>query len=117
MRWPHQSWREMHQSWMFRIQSKYVFVQVSGTKRTSPFSTAAIAGSASGWIFTNHCVERYGSMIGVAALAVAEVVDVGLGLDEPPLLLEPRDHALARLEAVQARELPGLRRHLPVCRR
>ena len=63
MRWPHQSCREMHQSWMFRIQAKYVFVQDSGTKRTSPFSTAAIAGSASGWIFTNHCAERYGSMI------------------------------------------------------
>ena len=22
MRWPHQSWREMHQSWMLRIHSK-----------------------------------------------------------------------------------------------
>ena len=52
----------MHQSWMSRIQAKYVLVQDSGAKRTSPFSTAAIAGSARGWIFTNHCVERYGSM-------------------------------------------------------
>src|SRR5262249_35431604 len=30
-RWPHQSWREMHQSRMFSIQLRYVFSQFSGT--------------------------------------------------------------------------------------
>src|SRR5262245_26383128 len=62
IRWPHQSCREMHQSWMFSIHAKYVFAHDSGTKRISPFSTARIAGSARGAIFTNHCSERYGSM-------------------------------------------------------
>ena len=33
-----------------------------GRSASSPSSTASIAGSASGSIFTNHCVERYGSM-------------------------------------------------------
>ncbi len=31
MRWPHQSWREMHQSRMFSIQLKNVLFQFSGT--------------------------------------------------------------------------------------
>src|SRR5262249_42790224 len=63
MRCPHQSCREMHQSWMFRIHSKEVFAQEAGANRAVPSSTARIAGSASGAIFTNHWVERYGSMI------------------------------------------------------
>src|SRR5580700_8619928 len=51
IRWPHQSWREMHQSRMLRIHSKYSVRRFSGTISTSPRSTAAIAGSASGFIF------------------------------------------------------------------
>jgi hypothetical protein len=39
---------------MFRIHSKYVFDQFSGTKRVRPSSTAAMAGAASGAIFTYH---------------------------------------------------------------
>ena len=58
MRCPHQSWREMHQSCMFSIQLKYIFDQRSGTNLTSPDFTASMAGSASGFIFTNHCFER-----------------------------------------------------------
>src|SRR6202158_1005368 len=63
IRCPHQSWREMHQSRMLRIHSKYSVRRFSGTISTSPRSTAAIAGSASGFIFTNHCVEARGSII------------------------------------------------------
>src|SRR5215469_5472069 len=55
IRCPHQSWREMHQSRMLRIHSKYSVRRVSGTISTLPPSTVAIAGSASGFIFTNHC--------------------------------------------------------------
>ena len=44
----------MHQSWMLCIHSKYVFVQFSGTNLTRPSSTAAIAGSASGFVRTYH---------------------------------------------------------------
>src|SRR6266403_135507 len=33
MRCPHHSCREMHQSWMFSIQEKYVFSQCAGPKR------------------------------------------------------------------------------------
>ena len=31
IRWPHQSWREMHQSWMLLSQWMYVFAHSSGT--------------------------------------------------------------------------------------
>src|ERR1700741_2651159 len=62
MRCPHQSCREMHQSRMLRIHSKYSVRRLSGTISISPLSTAAMAGSASGFIFTNHCVEARGSM-------------------------------------------------------
>src|SRR5690242_151430 len=31
MRWPHQSWREMHQSWTLASQLLYQAVQCSGT--------------------------------------------------------------------------------------
>src|SRR5437763_15822557 len=34
MRWPHQSWREMHQSCTFSSQLLYQDVQCSGTNRT-----------------------------------------------------------------------------------
>src|SRR5688572_31178603 len=57
----YQSWREMHQSRMFRIHSKYVLLQLSGTKTMRPCSTSRMAGSARGWIFTNHCRLRRGS--------------------------------------------------------
>ena len=63
MAWPHHNWREMHQSWMLRIQWKYVLVQCSGTMRVASCSTAAIAGAASGSILQNHCVEISGSTI------------------------------------------------------
>ena len=46
--WPHQSWRDTHQSRMFVIHSSYVFFQSSGVKRVSPRSVAATAFSASG---------------------------------------------------------------------
>src|SRR5512141_785213 len=49
MRCPHQICREMHQSWIFSIQSKYVFSHCAGTIRVSPSRTARIAGAASGF--------------------------------------------------------------------
>src|SRR5687767_8728615 len=61
MRWPHQSWREMHQSRMLYIHSKYVLLQLDGMNSMRPVSTAAIAFSASGLVLTNHCVETSGS--------------------------------------------------------
>src|SRR5208283_2421578 len=61
MRWPHHSWREMHQSRMLYIHSKYVFDQLSGTKTMRPSSTALMAGPASGFIEQNHCVDTSGS--------------------------------------------------------
>src|SRR5258706_13360517 len=63
MRCPHHSCREMHQSRMLRIHSKYSVRRFSGTISMSPFSTAAMAGSASGLIFTNHRVDARGSII------------------------------------------------------
>src|SRR5688572_20562990 len=59
---PHHSWREMHQSRMFVIQWPYVLVQRGGKNLTCFLRTTWSAGSASGFIFTNHCRERYGSI-------------------------------------------------------
>ena len=61
--WPHHSWRLMHQSRMFSIQLKYVRVKRSGTNLVSPLRTASIAGSASGFILTNHCLDESGSTV------------------------------------------------------
>jgi hypothetical protein len=61
MRCPHQICREMHQSWMFSIHSKYVFSHCAGTIRVSPSRTARMAAAASGFVFTNHCVLSAGS--------------------------------------------------------
>ena len=52
----------MHQSRIFSIQFIYCFVKRSGTNFVSPLLTQAIAGSASGFIFTNHCRETIGSI-------------------------------------------------------
>ena len=53
----------MHQSWMLRIHAKYMFSYCFGTNSTAPFSTASIAGPASGAILTNHCAVSHGSTI------------------------------------------------------
>src|SRR5678815_2657599 len=42
MRCPHQSCREMHQSWILLIQCRYVDSHCSGTNRTCPVSALAI---------------------------------------------------------------------------
>src|ERR1044071_8258207 len=68
MRWPHHSWREMHQSRMLVIQCMYVFVHSSGTKRVfggsppGPGSTAAAAFCASGPALTHHWSISIGSI-------------------------------------------------------
>src|SRR5258708_15776474 len=61
IRWPHQSWREMHQSRMFSIQLKNVFSQLLGTKTMRPSRTADMALAARGVVFTNHCVDTRGA--------------------------------------------------------
>src|ERR1700761_5533770 len=61
MRWPHHSWREMHQSLMLVIQCMYVFVHDSGMNLVLPSFTASIAGRANGSVRTNHCSDSIGS--------------------------------------------------------
>ncbi|MCY1442496.1 hypothetical protein D3C76_1002720 [compost metagenome] len=53
----------MHQSWMSRIQEKYMFSYCLGTKAMRPSSTAAMAGSASGLVETYHWSVSHGSMM------------------------------------------------------
>jgi hypothetical protein len=72
--WPHQSWREMHQSWMFSSQWLYVEVQFSGTKRIEPSATTSsdfcamllpgnsVPSGAGLLIATNHWSVSIGSM-------------------------------------------------------
>jgi len=62
MRCPHHNCREMHQSRILLIQSKYVASQEEGTMRVFFFVTAAMALAASGLILTNHCLDTIGSM-------------------------------------------------------
>src|ERR1700739_3480228 len=52
IRCPHQSCREIHQSRMLRIHSKYSVRRFSGTISTPPPSTPAIARSAKRFLFT-----------------------------------------------------------------
>ncbi|MNS77390.1 hypothetical protein D3C72_1109710 [compost metagenome] len=52
----------MHQSWMSRIQEKYMFSYCLGTNWMRPSSTAAMAGSASGLVETYHWSVSHGSM-------------------------------------------------------
>ncbi len=63
IRCPHHNCRESVQSRIFLIQLKYSCRRFSGMICISPLSTAAIAGSASGFILQNHCVEARGSTI------------------------------------------------------
>jgi len=62
IRCPHQICRDMHQSRMFLIHSKYVFFQISGIIWTLPSSTTWMAGAARGLMRTNHWGVRNGSM-------------------------------------------------------
>ena len=63
MRWPHHSWREMHQSLRFSIQVRYVCVQREGWKVTLPEVTASVAGPFSLSTATNHCSDSHGSSV------------------------------------------------------
>ena len=62
MRWPHHSWRETHQGWIFSSQLNQVFDQVSGTILISPARVAAITRSASGATSTYHWSVSHGSI-------------------------------------------------------
>ncbi|MNC75639.1 hypothetical protein D3C75_1272110 [compost metagenome] len=53
----------MHQSWMSRIQLKYMFSYCLGTNWIWPSSTAAMAFSASGLVETYHWSVSHGSMM------------------------------------------------------
>ena len=61
MRWPHQSWRLMHQSRISVSQSRYTFSQRSGRKCGSCWASASRQRAAKGSVFTNHWVESNGS--------------------------------------------------------
>src|SRR5207302_10727621 len=61
--WPHQSWREMHQSWMFSSHWLYVVAEYSVTNLTSPLATARSPACARLSIFTDHWSVSIGSTI------------------------------------------------------
>ena len=73
-----------------------------------------MAGSASGFIFTNHCVESARFDDGAAAVASSDGVRVIGYFLEQAACFEVRDDALARFEAVEARVRSGRRAHLRV---
>ena len=80
-----------------------------------PSSTAAMAGSASGFILTNHCVETSGSTAVLQRWHRAEAELVGLrSLTSRPSFFEVGDDALAGFEAVEAGVGAGGGGHLRV---
>ena len=101
MRWPHQSWRETHQGWMFSSQLNQVFFQVSGTTAMSPDA--------------HRLDRRLGQRLGVdiplvgqhrldhQPRAVAERLHDHLVLDRDhqALGVDVGDHRLARVVAVE----------------
>ena len=119
MRWPHHSWRDTHQGWIFSIQLKKVFSHVFGTILMRPSRTAAIGGCASVRGVDIPLVGQPGLDHHAAAVAEGRLdrarfgvvltlpsfVDVG---DQEARFLHPLDDQFARavdaiaLEAVEA---------------
>ena len=62
MRWPHHSWREMHQSYMLSTQANQRGSSSFGWTTTRPSRTASPAAFASGPTLTNHCIDSRGSI-------------------------------------------------------
>ena len=60
-RWPHQSWREMHQGRIDSIQSKKIFSSRFGWNVMRPLRTASIAVARELLHRQNHCSETSGS--------------------------------------------------------
>jgi hypothetical protein len=86
-------------------------LQCSGKKRVRPSRTAAIAGSASGLVRTNHCVERSGSTTAGSG-SRCDRERVRLAADQRAVALEVGDDALARDGAIEAGIRPGRGGHL-----
>jgi hypothetical protein len=99
---------------MLEIQCSYVFAHSSGMITVLPSRTAASAGSASGFIFTNHCVEIIGSTTEPVALAARQHQLVRLRAAREALLVERLLHGLARDEAIEAGERAAALVHLAV---
>ena len=92
--------------------------QLSGTNSMRPLSTASIAFSASGFIFTNHCVETSGSTTSSqrSHFADAERCNPRSSTSTPDVS-RVRHHPLARFEAVEPRIRAGRGRHARIRRR
>ena len=79
-----------------------------------PSSTAAMAGSASGFIFIHHCFETSGSTTVLQRWHLPTLSLYGSIFSSNPSCLQLRDHLLARVVAIQAGEFPRRRGHLGV---
>ncbi len=79
-----------------------------------PSFTAAMALSASGLVFTNHCVETSGSTMVPQRSHLLMASAYGSTFVEQAELFEIGDDALARLEAVQPRVRAGFGGHARV---
>ena len=92
---------------MFSSQLNQVFFHVSGTTRMSPERTASIAGLARVAASTYHWSVSQGSITTPGAVAERRGDDAVLDLFEAALGFDQLDHALARLEPVEAEQLVG----------
>ena len=69
--------------------------------RVFPDSTASMAGSANGLIFTNHCVDSSGSTTVAQRSQCPTLLADRFDLDEQALRFQIFDDLLARLEPIQ----------------
>ena len=114
IRWPHHSCREMHQSRILCIHSKYVFAQFGRNERD-----AAVFHGLNGRLgqrFHFHPPLHRNQRLhdSLAALACPRLSLYGSIFLEQPQLFQLRDHLLPRLEPVERRKFARLRRHLRV---
>ncbi len=92
----------MHQSWISRIQLKYMFSYCLGTNWISPLSTTAMAFSASGLVLTYHWSVSHGSMMVPERSPFGTFRAWASMLSKQASGLEGGNDLLARLETIQA---------------
>ena len=106
MRWPHHSWREMHQSFRLASQSRYTCFQRAGWNWMEPSSTTRAAGLLQGVHGHEPLLGLPGLQLGMAAVAGHDGMVVVLHVIEQAQLVEGGHDGLAGLVAVHAGELP-----------
>ena len=106
--WPHQSWRDRHQSGVCSSEVIANRCCDSGWKRTRRSRSASIAGFTGSSILHHHCSEISGSMREWHRSHVPTAWRWFSRFDELPALLDPGEHCRICLGLRQPCEITGL---------